>query len=54
MLILVDHACHSSEGVVSRLGGPGSLMEDSSNFSQGQEATLFGKAMAELDTRASS
>ena len=54
MLILVDHACHSSEEVVSRLGGPGSLVEDSSNFSQGQEATWFIKQMAESDMRTSS
>ena len=34
MLILVDHSCHDYEGVVSRLGGPGSLVEDSSNLIQ--------------------
>ena len=54
MLVLVDHACHSSEGVVSRLRGPGSLVEDSSNFSQGQKATWFGKPMTESDMRTSS
>ena len=33
----LNNACYSSEGVVSRLGGPESV-EDSSNFSQEQKA----------------